>query len=136
MKKFLFVTALAATLLWWFLGWNWISAFALVGFMVGVTIVLYRWVILPDSAPGGGLIFMANSLDEKKNSKAIIEAASVVEQRRSGRERGNPITVVVRPDAHFSDYETHLNYQTLQKSGVDIVEDGKPQQQIDWSEAE
>ena len=53
-------------------------------------------------------------LDGRKDHSQIIEAGSIVEQRKAGRERGGEITLLVNNHKPGQSFEADLNYRTLQ----------------------
>lgn len=48
----------------------------------------------------------------------IIEAGSVHEQRKTGRERGGPLVLIIKDEPR--DYSAQLNLKTLRKDGVNV----------------
>lgn len=61
-------------------------------------------------------IYNAASHDPKVNEAVINEVAAVVEQRRSGRERGGLLRLFIRNEPVT--FDAQLNLKTIRKSGM------------------
>ena len=93
---------------------------ALVLMIAVIAYLVYRWRIsgkweYRDDSP---IIF-----DARRDESQIIEAGSILEQRKSGRERGGPLVLLIQDEPQ--DFSAQLNLRTLrerQGDQIDIIE--------------